>query len=902
MRDVRIAGIRRLFRIATARTVGRQVDDEIRFHLDARTEELMRQGVSEQVAREQARAEYGDVEQSRRELAEVDRRRFGNERREEILMTFFEDLGYASRSLARRPALLAIITLTLSIGIAANAIMFGVVDQLLLRPPAHVSQPDDVKRVYYRSTDGGEVNVNPVTTYMVLTALRSGTNAFSDLAAHGFPGDYTLGRGPDAQNVRVQMVSGNWFRLLGVSPLLGRNFTDDEDQPPVGAMVAILGYGLWQRQFAGDSGVIGRVIQLQNKMFTVVGVAPRGFAGIDRERIDAWIPISSIASESMGTGWHNTNNNWWAQIVGRVRSGVTPEIAASQATLAYRGVIREWNESWRDSSATIVLSSIIGTRSPNGVSRESRVSLWLLGVSGIVLLIACANVANLLIARTLERRREIAVRLALGVSRGRLVRMLLAETALLAFIGATTALVIWVAASRLVQDVLLPGIVWSESVLDARVFLFTLGISLLCLLLAGLAPALQGLGIQVSDGLKASSRQIAGGRGRLRFALLLTQAALSVVLLVGSGLTVRSLNNVASREVGIDRDQVLRVTMPLRRFGFDTAQVEDIFRRGAERLRQLPGVSGIAVVRLTVPMGSASATSFRVPGVETPKIPGGGPYNSAVTSGFFATVGATIIQGRDFTPAEERTPSRVLVVNEAVAKAFWPGQNPIGKCASFGSDSLCSEVIGVVRNVLQFSLINDDRAIVYAPSSHPGVKAQPGAMIVRVTGASASMVPAIRRELQALSPTMPFVQVRPYAELVANQLQPWRLGATMFTLFGLIALVIAAVGLYSVMAYWVSQRQHEIGVRMALGAQRADVVRLVAWQSSRAIGAGLIVGGVAAFIASRWLTDMLYETSARDPLVYGMAALVLALAATVASIVPARRSASVDPVQAIRAE
>jgi predicted permease len=902
MRDIRIAGIRRLLRIATARTLGQQVDDEIRFHLDARTEELMRQGVSEHVARLQARAEYGDVEQSRNELAEVDRRRFGNERREEILMTFFEDLGYAARSLARRPALLAIITLTLSIGIAANAIMFGVVDQLLLRPPAHVSRPDDVRRVYYRSTDGGEVNVHPVTTYMVLTALRSGTNAFSDLAAHGFPGEYTLGRGPDAQNVRVQMVSGNWFRLLGVNPLLGRNFTDDEDQPPVGAMVAIIGYGLWQRQFAGDSSVIGRVMQLQGKMFTVVGVAPRGFAGIDRERIDAWIPISSIASESMGAGWHNTNNNWWAQIIGRVRADVTPEIAASQATLAYRGVIRQWSESWRDSTATVVLSSIIGTRSPNGVSRESRVSLWLLGVSGIVLLIACANVANLLIARTLERRREIAVRLALGVSRGRLVRMLLAETALLAFIGATTALVIWVAASRLVQDVLLPGIVWSESVLDARVFLFTLGISLLCLLLAGLAPALQGLGIQVSDGLKASSRQIAGGRGGLRFALLLTQAALSVVLLVGSGLTVRSLNNVASREVGIDRDHVLRVTMPLRRFGFDTAQVEDIFRRGAERLRQLPVVSGIAVVRLTVPMGSASATRFNVPGVETPKIPGGGPYNSAVTSGFFSTVGATVIQGRDFTPAEERTPSRVLVVNEVVAKAYWPGQNPIGKCASFGADSLCSEVVGVVRNVLQFSLINDDRAIVYAPSSHPGVKAQPAAMLVRVTGAPASVIPAIRRELQALSPAMPFVQVRPYSDLVATQLQPWRLGATMFTLFGLIALVIAAVGLYSVMAYWVSQRQHEIGVRMALGAQRADVVRLVAWQSSRAIGAGLILGGVAAFIASRWITDMLYETSARDPLVYGMAALVLVLAATVASIVPARRSASVDPVQAIRAE
>jgi predicted permease len=422
------------------------------------------------------------------------------------------------------------------------------------------------------------------------------------------------------------------------------------------------------------------------------------------------------------------------------------------------------------------------------------------------------------------------------------------------------------------------------------------------MLLAGLAPAAQGLSTRVSEGLKASSRQVAGGRGQLRFTLMLVQAALSVILLVGAGLTVRSLRNVVSREVGIDRDRVLRVTMPLSRFGFDSVQIEETYRRGVERLRTIPGVMNVAVARLTIPMGSATANGFSVPGVETLTLPGGGPYNAVVTSGFFATVGATILRGRDFTPAEESGQARVVIVNEAVAKAFWPSTSAIGQCAKYGSDSVCSEVIGIVRNVLQFS-VTEDRAIVYAPPKHPGNRhARPGAMLVRVSGDPARIIPSVRKELQALAPTMPFVQVRPYSTLVAPQLQPWRLGAIMFTLFGVIALIIAAVGLYSVMAYWVSQRTHEIGIRMSLGARRTDVVRLVALQSSRAVVAGLVLGGVVAFVASRWISDMLYETSPHDPVVYGAAALTLALAAAVACIVPARRSAAVDPAQAIRTE
>jgi len=817
-------------------------------------------------------------------------------------MSFVDDVRYAARSLARRPALLAVTTMTLGIGIAANAIMFGVVDQLLLRPPAHVTDPERVRRIYYRDMERGTENVGSVTTYPVLPALRAGATGFSELAAYGFRSDYSLGRGSEARNVSVQLVSGNFFRLLGVRAAMGRTFTDDDDRVPDGERVAIVSHGLWQ-ELGGTTSVIGRPVLLQGKTFTIVGVAPSGFSGIDRQKIDVWLPISAVGNEALGPGWHNTTHNWWAQIIGRLRDGVAPEVAQEQATAVYRGLVREWKESFRDSTSSVLLSSLIATREPRRISRESRVSLWLTGVSAIVLLIACANVANLLIARTLERRREIAVRLALGASRWRVARMLIAEAGLLAVLGAALSLAVAMGASRLVREVLLPNVVWSDSVVDARVFAFTLGIAVLCMLLAGLAPALQATGTKVSEGLKASARQVAGGRGRLRFMLLLAQATLSFVLLVGAGLFVRSLRNVVARDVGIDRDSVLRVTMPLSRFGFDSAQVEDIYRRGVERLRAMPGVAGVGVARLTVPMGSANASGFSVPGVERPKLALGGPYNSSVTAGFFTTIGAPLIRGREFTPAEENGGARVLIVNETLANAFWPNANPIGQCAMYGADSTCSEVIGVVRNVLQFSLLNDDRAIVYAPPRHPGnTDARPSAMLVRVTGNPGAVVPAIRRELQALAPTMPFVQVRSYSELVAPQLQPWRLGATMFALFGVIAVGIATVGLYSVMAYWVSQRTQEIGVRMALGAQRSDVVRLVATQSSRAVVAGLVLGGLASLAASRWIADLLYQTSPHDPVVLGLAALVLALAAVAASIVPARRSTAVDPARAIRTE
>lgn len=884
----------------------RDVRDEIQFHIEARAEELGRLGISPDEAHARAQSEFGDLRGSERELLEVDRRRRGSVRREELVMSFVEDVRYAARGLIRRPALLVITTFALSIGIASNAIMFGVVDQLLLRPPAVVQAPDGLRRIYFRHTSDGEEYTTAVTTYRGYVAMRDRVPAFSHVATTTFPGAYTMGSGPDARSVQVQPVSGNYFATLGVRAAHGRAFLPDEDRPPQGAMVAVISDGFWRQQFGGATDAVGRRVRLDGNLFTVVGVAPRGFNGIDRKKVDIWVPISAIALRKAGKTWHDEANNWWLETFARQRTDVSPHLVLHQATTAYRNEARAWSNAWtegKDSPPDVLLGSIIGTRSPWGWTPESKVSLWLLGVSAIVLLIACANVANLLIARTVQRRREISVRLALGISRSRLVRMLLAEAAVLATLGALVALALALAGSRVVQQVLLPDIVWSDRVLDGRVLGFTLLATIACIVLAGLAPALQSLGLRVSENLKAGAQQVAGSRGRLRLALLVFQAALSIVLLVGAGLFVRSLRNVTSRDVGIDLDRVLLVTMELEDFGFTKPAIENIYREGRDRLRPIPGLQQASIVRGVVPARSASAMGFEVPGRERVRFERGGPYYSVVDAAFFRTMGTAFLRGRDFTEAEERAPNRSVIVNRTLAAGYWPAADPVGQCVMLGSDKECSTIVGVVEDVMTFGLVKDERANLYVPPGHATFgDRMPSAFVIRSGIPPKDLLPLVRTRLQTVAPNMPFVRVEPFTEIVAPQLRPWRLGASMFTLFGVIALVIAAVGLYSVMAYWVSQRTQEIGVRMALGARRADIVRLVARQTSLAVALGLFIGGVAAAVASPWIAELLYETSPRDPLVYATAAVVLAIASLLASVVPAVRSAAVDPSLALRSD
>ena len=810
------------------------------------------------------------------------------------------DLKYALRGLFHRPALAIVTIVALTIGIAANAVMFGAVDQLMLEPPAYVRDPASVRRLFIQQHQNGKPTGGTTVPYRLFAALRA-VPAFAEVAIYSSY-SFTMGSGPDAQMVGGVAVTENYFRTLGVQPALGRTFLPEEDRPPQGPRVAMLSDGFWHRIFGGTRDVIGKIVTLDDKPFTIVGVMPPGFTGVERYPMDVWVPMSAVTAERIGQDWTTTPNSYWVQGIARIRPDETLALAERQATTVYRNELRGWNQPWQDSTGVIALGSLAVGSTPTGLSPEASVAAWLFGVSAIVLIIACANVANLLIVRTIERRREIAVRMALGASRGQLLQQLLVEAALLAALATASALVVAQLGAVFVQRVILPGVSWDRGIADGRVLVFTLLIAVLCIFLAGLGPAVQAARTSVNESLKASSRQIAGGGGALRSALLALQVSLSLILLVGAGLFVRSLRQVTHRDVGIDIDKVVLV-MPTHRRDTPAGLLGEWYRAAHDRAASLAGVERVALVGSTVPGRTTTAWPITVPGRKAIEFPGGGPYFTQAGSDYLITMGTKIVRGRGFTPEEERAPSRVMLVNSIVADAYWPRENPIGQCVKLSDDKACTTVVGVVENMMLFSLVNDDRASIYVPWTHPEFsESLASGLVVRARGNGEQLVGALQAALRSVSPPAPFVTVAPYTQIVAPQLRPWRLGATMFSMFGILATIIAAVGLYSVMAYWASQRTHEIGVRMALGARGADVVRLLATHAGRTVGAGLGLGALVALGLARGVGDRLYDTSPREPTVYILAAAALALAAVVAIIVPARRVTRVDPATALRSD
>ena len=904
------AGVRRLFRLAVRRRarLERDVDEELAFHLAMRAEQLEGRGLDPEAAREEALRRLGGYHEARRRLHHSAERRERRMRMREWLDEARQDLLYAARGIRARPAFAATVVATLALGIGANAIMFGVVDRLLLRPPAHVVAPEGVTRLYFREDApewmGGGKMTDATTTYRAVVALREQVPSLEEVAGV-FRTRSTVGRGAAAREIDLTWVEGSFFRLLGVRPAAGRFFGPEEDVPPVGARVAVLSHAFRRGHFGGEDP-IGREIVIGATPFTVVGVAPEGFAGADLENTDVWIPVSALASGQFGETWHSAPDFWWIRPIARMRPGASPARVSAEATVAHRREVRSWGEVGRDTLPTVIAGPILAARGPAGIPAEAKVSLWLVGVAAAVLLVACANVANLLLARGVQRRREIAVRLALGVGRGRLVRQLLAESALLAAMAAGVALLVAQWGGDVVRAALLPDIAWGERAVDGRLLAFTLGAAVLAVLLAGLAPAARAGATDVAGALKLGAGRGGSGRSRLRTGLLVAQAALSVVLLVGAGLFVRSLRKVHDADVGIDLERVLLVRTDLRQAGYDAPRIRETFRRAQERLAALPGVERTALVAASTPMRMAKGVRVRVAGRDSlPDLPHGGPYLGAVTADYLATLGADIVRGRGFTDADEATGARVMLINRTVAKYWFPGADPVGRCATIGEEDACTEIVGVTEDILLFRMVGEERGQYYLPLTHPAAivdAGPPQAMLVRTATGSEAAAAAVRREVQALAPDMPYVHVQRFADLVAPEMRPWRLGATMFGIFGALALVIAAVGLYGVIAFSVAQRTHEIGVRMALGAAGGRIVRAVLLDALRMVGAGVALGALAALAAGRWIAPLLHDTSPRDPAIHLLVAATFAAVAVAASAVPAWRASRVDPAVALRAD
>jgi len=809
------------------------------------------------------------------------------------------DLRYALRTLARSPGLSLAAVLTLGLGIGANTAMFGVVDRLFFRRPAHVVDPNRVARLYVTTTmPGYGTNTMSIGTYPRYQDFRDRARSFTAVAAYG-SGRLSLGLGAQAEGVRGELVTASLFSLLGVRPELGRFFGADEDSVGHAAHVAVLSREFWQRRFGADPAVLGKTLQLGRNVYTVIGVAPRGFAGIDLDIPDLWLPITAAAPEVMGPAPF-APGYFWLSVIARLRAGVAPVQAAAEATAIYRGRFVQTG----DSTGVVSLGSVHEALGPN-VTSDAKLSLWLAATCGLVLLIACANVANLLLARAVQRKREIAVRLALGADRGRLARQLLAESAVLAVLGAVAALLITLWFGPVLSSSLL-----SESTatgaLDTRVLLFAAVAVLATAVLAGSAPAYQAGLFDLSPALKTGEREGTFQRSRLRTGLLVGQMALTVVLLTGAGLFVSSLRHVQGLRLGFDADRLIVASVDLQRLGYERAAVNTLYEQMRDRVKGLPGVSG-ASLAIGSPFGWGFAMSLDVPGLDSlPRVQSGGPYLAAVTADYFRTMGTAVRRGRSFTPTDVLGSQRVAVVNETMARLLWHQENPIGKCLKIGDKTRarCAEVIGVVEDA-RLNQVTDDIVVQYfipLAQADSVMGSSVTALLVRTAGDAEPLVGAVVREIQGTSADLPAPSVDPMPRLFARQVRPWRLGSLLLTLFGALGLLLAAIGLYGVLSYVVSQRTQEMGIRIALGAGRRDVLELVMGQALRVTAWGVVLGVAGALAAGRAIASLLYGVTPHDPLVLSIVIVMLGAVAAVASYLPARRATQVDPMVALRYE
>lgn len=827
------------------------------------------------------------------------------------LEAIWQDLKYALRSLRAKPGFTAAVVLTLGLGIGANAAMFGIVDRLLFRAPSYMKDPDRVHRVYLVRTFDNKENFGSYFHYTRFKDLERWSSSFDATAAMSDP-QIAVGTGEDAREMRVVAASAGYWKFFEARPVIGRFYTAAEDTTPTGAAVAVLSYAFWQSRYGGRADALGQRLKIGAADYVIIGVAPADFIGLATDRIPvAWIPITTYAANQFTWdpkdpyNWFQKYNISWMQMIVRRKPNVTIPAASADLTSAYlRSYAKQVEISPRTTPMTIakpraLAASVLAERGPRPTA-VAKVARWVTGVAMIVMLIAAANVANLLLARALRRRREVAVRLALGVTRARLLSQLLTESLVLALLGGITGLAIAQWGGAILRSQLLRSD-FSVSVLqDSRTLVFA-GIAVLVVgILTGLAPALQSGRGDLTSSLKAGAREGTYHKSRTRTVLLVLQGALSVILLVGAGLFVRSMSNVRSLKMGYDIDPLLWVGVEERSEKLTAEQKIALRDRLYREAQALPGVAS-ASRAVTVPFWMTWDEDLHVTGIDSVNKLGQFPMQAA-THEILKTVGTRLIRGRSLEPTDTKQSPLVMVVTEAMAKTLWPQKDAIGQCVRVGADTApCTTVVGIAENVRASEQFNDDKMFYYyRPITQ--VASTQGGLFVRMHGDAALQGEGVRRALQKHMPGSSYVTVRPMTEIFDPTIRSWKLGATMFVAFGMLALILAAIGLYSVIAYNVVQRTHEMGVRVAFGAQMRDVVQLVLSEGLRVTVIGVVIGGAVALYAGRWVAPLLFNVKPRDPLVFGAVVAVLMAAAVVASLVPAMRAARVDPNVALRSE
>jgi predicted permease len=820
--------------------------------------------------------------------------------------TFAADIRYAFRMLARNPGFAAIAILALALGIGVNTAIFTVVNAVLLQP-LPFAEPDRLMELARGFPNGNRGNSISIPKYMVW----KDNHVFQSMTLYSFAASgMNLGSGDRPEPVKALQVSSGFFPVFGVSAEAGRTFSDSEDVPN-GPALAVVTHEMWQSRLGGDPRIVGRAILLNGQPYAVVGVLPKSFR--PAPPADVFLPLQADP--------HSTNQGHYLNVAARLKPGVT--LSAARAEMKISGErFRKDNPKWMDKTESVAVTPM----------REATVGdirtalLVLLGAVGFVLLIACANVANLLLARAAARQREMAVRAAVGAGRWRVVRQLLTESVLLAAIGGALgfALGSWgVRALLLLVPANIPRLMDADGVravappLDWRVALFTLAAAVLTGVLFGILPALQASKLDLVSALKeAGSRSGSSRRGNcLRSSLVVAEVALALVLVAGAALLIRTFVGLSNAQPGIDPHNVLTMETSLTSNAYSSNAKIDAFTTDAlRRIEGLPGVEAASTVALLPGIGYGMDLPFNIPGKTPPK---GQDYNGDeqyryIAGHYFQAFRIPLLRGRQFTETDTGNSAPVVIVNQYMANKYWPNQDPIGQVMIIGAGlgpqfaDPPRQVVGVVATVKEAGVANGDTGVVYVPQPQVpqglmdlGRQIVPLCWAVRVHGDPMALRVAIQRQIQAVDTTMTLSRVRPMDEVLAATMARQDFNMLLLTIFAVIALLLAAIGIYGVMSYSVEQRTQEIGIRMALGSSRGDVMKLLLGHGLKLAGMGVAIGLGLAYALTRFLASMLFNVKANDPWTLGGVAAILALVALIATFVPARRAAATDPVQAL---
>ncbi|MCY3842520.1 MAG: ADOP family duplicated permease [Acidobacteria bacterium] len=881
-----------------------ELDEEFRVHLAEVVRELVEGGMSPAQARLGARRDFGNLPLIRERTRET----WGWGAAERLL----QDARSAIRALRRNPGYACAVVLTLALGIGLNASMYTLLSRLFLQAPPHIEAPDEVHRMWveerFRCDENGDrtapLFTREGTDWADYRALGADFDGFGAVAGYTRPRPMLNGRGQRAEELQVSWVTGELLALLGARPALGRPIVPEDDDVAA-EPVAVIGNGYWKRRFAGTREALGAALTFGEITYTIVGVMPPGFAGPEPHAADVWLPLHLAATDAR-ENWRDSCAGFSLTALLRLAPGATAEAAEAAATSALRAARAD--SPWQDTEGAVVLGPVLRTRGPGRLGGDMLLPLVVGGVAGIVLLIAGANVTNLLMLRVAARRRELAVRQALGAGRWAVGRLLVIESLVLATLSGGAALALAAVASRVLRTTLLPEHQWAAGPLDATAVAFTGVAALVVGLATAVAPAVyaaRSRGIDRLDGLRGA-RSLGAP---VRTGLIVVQAALSLVLLNGAATFYGSFDAARKLDVGYAKENLLTVQMGT---GWGGTPLEESAIDAMEaRVRSLPGVLDVAQTT-AVPM-----TMIRAGLALRPEAPGelprtGGPYENFVTENYFRVAGLDLREGRGFTERDRAGAPRVAVVNSRFARLVWPDQSAVGRCLFVGDEaSACTRVVGVTETALEFGVQDVNRVPhFYLPieqaSHHSESTEHLGwyrTLVVRTDEDPGRTVPAVLRALAELFPELPANRVRSLPAVFAPRIRSWTVGTGLFGAAAVLALLLAALGLYAVIAFGVRQRELEFGIRRALGARAADLLRMVMARGLAVTAVGVCAGAVAALAAGRFVAPLLFDgRSPRDPLALTAAVLVLMAAATGASFLPARRATRADPRRALQSE